>query len=62
MSDTAVQTRSSSSDYDAVIVGGSLAGCTAAIFLGRAGAKVAVLEKQPDPAAFKRMCSHFIQA
>ena len=62
MSDTAVQTRSSSSDSDAVIVGGSLAGCTAAIFLGRAGAKVAVLEKQPDPAAFKRMCSHFIQA
>jgi 2-polyprenyl-6-methoxyphenol hydroxylase-like FAD-dependent oxidoreductase len=48
--------------YDAVIVGGSLAGCAAAIMLGRAGARVAVLEKQPDPAAFKRMCSHFIQA
>jgi flavin-dependent dehydrogenase len=48
--------------YDAVIVGGSLAGCSAAILLAREGARVAVLEKQPDPAAFKRICSHFIQA
>jgi len=47
---------------DAVIVGGSLAGCAAAMFLGRAGARVAVVEKSPDPAAFKRMCTHFIQA
>jgi 2-polyprenyl-6-methoxyphenol hydroxylase-like FAD-dependent oxidoreductase len=51
-----------SNDYDAVIVGGSLAGCTAATLLGRAGARVALVEKQPDPKAFKRMCSHFIQA
>ena len=49
-------------DYDAVIVGGSLAGSTTAIFLGRAGLRVAVVERQPDPNAFKRMCSHFIQA
>jgi flavin-dependent dehydrogenase len=49
-------------DYDAVIVGGSLAGCSTAILLGRAGARVAVVEKQPDPDAFKRVCSHFIQA
>jgi flavin-dependent dehydrogenase len=48
--------------YDAVIVGGSLAGCAAATMLGRAGARVAVLEKSPDPAAFKQICSHFIQA
>jgi len=48
--------------YDAVIVGGSLAGCAAATMLGRAGARVAVVEKSPDPAAFKRICSHFIQA
>ena len=51
-----------SPDYDAVIVGGSLAGCTTAIFLGREGLRVAVVEKQPDPNAFKRVCSHFIQA
>ena len=48
--------------YDAVIVGGSLAGCAAATMLGRAGARVAVLEKSPDPANYKRVCSHFIQA
>jgi 2-polyprenyl-6-methoxyphenol hydroxylase-like FAD-dependent oxidoreductase len=48
--------------YDAVIVGGSLAGCAAAIQLGRAGLRVAVVEKQPDSNAYKRMCSHFIQA
>jgi menaquinone-9 beta-reductase len=48
--------------YDAVIVGGSLAGCATAMFLARAGARVAVLEKSPDPANFKRICSHFIQA
>ena len=50
------------SDYDAVIVGASLAGCATAIALGRAGARVALTEKRPDPAAFKRTCSHFIQA
>lgn len=49
-------------DYDAVIVGASLAGCTAAILLARAGAKVALVEQRPDPAAFKRTCSHYIQA
>lgn len=49
-------------DYDAVIVGASLAGCAAAIGLGRAGARVALVEQRPDPAAFKRSCSHFIQA
>jgi 2-polyprenyl-6-methoxyphenol hydroxylase-like FAD-dependent oxidoreductase len=49
-------------EYDAVIVGASLAGCATAILLGQGGARVAVVEKQPDPDAFKRMCSHFIQA
>lgn len=53
---------SAGADYDAVIVGASLAGCTTAIMLGRAGARVALVEKQPDPRAFKRICSHFIQS
>jgi 2-polyprenyl-6-methoxyphenol hydroxylase-like FAD-dependent oxidoreductase len=49
-------------DFDVAIVGASLSGCTAAILLSRAGARVALIEKQPDPAAYKRLCSHFIQA
>jgi 2-polyprenyl-6-methoxyphenol hydroxylase-like FAD-dependent oxidoreductase len=53
---------SGGSDYDAVVVGASLAGCTTAIMLGRAGARVALLEQRPDPAAFKRICTHFIQS
>src|SRR3954471_2269712 len=48
--------------YDAVIVGASLAGCATAIQLGRAGLRVALIEKQPNSKAYKRMCSHFIQA
>lgn len=53
---------SDATDYDAVVVGASLGGCATAILLGRAGARVALVEKQPDPKAFKRICSHFIQA
>jgi flavin-dependent dehydrogenase len=53
---------SESPDFDAVVVGASLAGCATAIGLGRAGARVALIEKQPDRGAFKRTCSHFIQA
>jgi flavin-dependent dehydrogenase len=49
-------------EYDVVIVGASLSGCTAAILLSQAGARVALIEKRPDPAAFKRVCSHLIQA
>ena len=48
--------------YDAIVVGASLAGCSTAILLGRVGARVALVEKQPDPGAFKRVCSHAIQA
>ncbi len=48
-------------DFDVAIVGASLSGCTAAILLSRAGARVALIEKQPDPSAYKRMCSHLVQ-
>ena len=47
---------------DVVIVGASLAGCSAAILLARAGARVAVVEKSPDAGAFKRICTHYIQS
>ncbi|HWY89627.1 MAG TPA: NAD(P)/FAD-dependent oxidoreductase [Solirubrobacteraceae bacterium] len=56
------ETPSAICDYDAAIVGASLAGCTAAILLARAGARVALVEQRPDAAAFKRICSHFIQS
>jgi menaquinone-9 beta-reductase len=49
-------------DYDAVVVGASLAGCTAATLLARSGARVALVDRRPDPQAFKRICSHYIQA
>jgi 2-polyprenyl-6-methoxyphenol hydroxylase-like FAD-dependent oxidoreductase len=49
-------------EYDVAIVGASLAGCTAAILLARDGARVALIEQRPDPAAFKRICTHYIQA
>lgn len=49
-------------DYDVVVAGASIAGCTAARLLGGAGARVAVVEQRPDPAAYKTMCTHFIQA
>jgi flavin-dependent dehydrogenase len=53
---------SGASDYDVAIVGASLAGCATAILLGRAGARVALVEKSPDPQAFKRICTHYIQS
>lgn len=49
-------------DYDVAIVGASLAGCATAIMLARAGARVALVEKSPDPKAFKRICTHYIQS
>jgi 2-polyprenyl-6-methoxyphenol hydroxylase-like FAD-dependent oxidoreductase len=49
-------------DFDAVVVGASLAGCATAIHLGRAGHRVALVDKRPDPAAYKRVCGHFVQS
>src|SRR3954471_9648259 len=48
--------------YEAAIVGATIAGCTAATFLARRGARVALIEKRPDRDAWKAMCTHFIQA
>src|SRR4051812_41241388 len=46
---------------DVVVVGGSIAGCTAAKLLAEEGAEVVVLEKHADPAAHKVVCTHFLQ-
>jgi pimeloyl-ACP methyl ester carboxylesterase/flavin-dependent dehydrogenase len=51
-----------SQPYDVVVVGASIAGCTAATLLGRSGARVALLEQRADAAAYKTVCTHFIQA
>jgi flavin-dependent dehydrogenase len=48
--------------YDAVVVGASTAGCTAARFLAFAGARVALVERRPDPDAYKTVCTHYIQS
>ncbi len=53
---------STAEEFDVAIAGASIAGCTAATLLARAGARVALLEAHSDPAAYKVMCTHFIQA
>src|SRR5689334_4891918 len=49
-------------ERNVLVVGASLAGSAAATLLARAGARVTLLEKSPDPAHYKRICGHFIQA
>jgi menaquinone-9 beta-reductase len=46
--------------YDVAIVGGSIAGCTAAMLYGRAGLRVAVLERNRRLEAYKTLCGHYI--
>jgi 2-polyprenyl-6-methoxyphenol hydroxylase-like FAD-dependent oxidoreductase len=40
------------SQYYAAIVGASIAGCTTAKLFARNGARVALIERDPDPAAY----------
>src|SRR4051794_15055857 len=46
--------------FDVAIVGASVAGCTAARLFGLAGARVALIERRPDPDAYKVACTHAI--
>src|SRR4051794_41940421 len=48
--------------YDVVVVGASIAGCTAATLLARDGLKVALVEAHRDENMYKRLCTHFIQS
>ena len=48
--------------FDVVIAGASIAGCTAARLFALAGARVALVERRPDPAAYKVICTHQIQS
>src|SRR3954454_13489462 len=46
--------------FDVAIVGASVAGCAAARRFGQAGARVALIERRPDPQAYKVACTHAI--
>src|SRR5262245_39806908 len=54
-------TSGSRRDYDVIVVGASIAGCTAAIMFGRAGLHVGLVERRADPNAYKKVCTHYIQ-
>jgi 2-polyprenyl-6-methoxyphenol hydroxylase-like FAD-dependent oxidoreductase len=47
-------------DHDVAIVGASLAGCSAAIHYGRAGLRVALIERQRSMDAYKALCGHYV--
>src|SRR5436309_7111567 len=46
--------------FDVVVVGASIGGCTAARMFAQAGARVALIERRPDPGAYKVVCTHAI--
>ena len=46
--------------FDVVVVGASISGCTAARLFALAGARVALVERRPDPDAYKVACTHAI--
>lgn len=50
------------SEFDVVVAGASIAGCSAARLFALAGARVALVERKPDPAAYKVVCTHQIQS
>ena len=47
--------------YDVVIVGASVAGCTAATLYARQGLNVALVDRETSPDYYKKICNHFIQ-
>jgi 2-polyprenyl-6-methoxyphenol hydroxylase-like FAD-dependent oxidoreductase len=48
--------------HDVAVVGAGIAGCTAATLFAQRGLDVALIERHPDPNAYKKLCTHFIQA
>jgi len=48
-------------NFDVAVIGGGIAGCTAAILFARKGLSVALVERQAKPDDFKQLCTHFIQ-
>ncbi|MEI8411391.1 MULTISPECIES: NAD(P)/FAD-dependent oxidoreductase [unclassified Kribbella] len=48
--------------YDVIVVGASIAGSTAATLLGRAGLRVALVERHHSIDTFKVLCTHHVMA
>src|SRR5215207_4241770 len=48
--------------YDVAVVGASIGGCAAARLFAQGGARVALIERRPDPDAHKTVCTHYIQS
>jgi flavin-dependent dehydrogenase len=48
-------------EYDVIVIGASVGGCTAAILYARHGLRVALVEKSTDLAHYKRLCTHYLQ-
>lgn len=49
-------------NYDVVIIGASVAGCSAATLFARDGLKVALVDKVKDVESYKLHCTHYILA
>ncbi|MBV8554607.1 MAG: FAD-dependent monooxygenase [Planctomycetaceae bacterium] len=52
---------STQKQYDVVVVGASVGGCTAATLYAKRGLKVALLEISKDLAHYKKICTHYVQ-
>ncbi|MDQ4144482.1 MAG: NAD(P)/FAD-dependent oxidoreductase, partial [Actinomycetota bacterium] len=50
-----------SEEYDVAVVGGGIAGCTAATLYGRAGLRVALIESHSKAEAYNKVCTTVIQ-
>ena len=48
-------------DLNFIIVGASIAGCSAAIMLKKSGASVTLIERSESLDSYKKLCTHFIQ-
>lgn len=52
---------STQKQYDVVVIGASVGGCTAATLYAKRGLKVALLEISKDLAHYKKICTHYLQ-
>jgi menaquinone-9 beta-reductase len=48
--------------FDVIVAGAGLAGCTAARLFALEGLQVGLVESHGDMRTFKQLCTHFIQA